>query len=130
MQRLDDRGLGSVIDFADEILGTLGGYREHIEVARAAIDDAARAARCLNCGREHRVHDRRSLPGSAANCLPGAASVGARARCSVCKPNILPAFANPLCRRRPKALFMTSPLERTRIVLCATSHPGNIGAAA
>ena len=25
---------------------------------------------------------------------------------------------------------MTSPLDRTRIVLCATSHPGNIGAAA
>jgi tRNA/rRNA methyltransferase len=25
---------------------------------------------------------------------------------------------------------MTSPLDRTRVVLCATSHPGNIGAAA
>src|SRR3989442_14742471 len=36
----------------------------------------------------------------------------------ICAPSLLPAPA------------LTSPLDRVRVVLCATSHPGNIGAAA
>ncbi len=36
------------VDFADEVLGTLCGDREAIEIARAAIDDAAGAPRGLD----------------------------------------------------------------------------------
>jgi tRNA/rRNA methyltransferase len=79
------------------------------------------------------MHDRWRLSGVAAIGLGRAAPVVARDRRSACQPRILPAFA-PLPARstRSRALssFMTSPLDRTRIVLCATSHPGNIGAAA
>ena len=44
MQCLDNRGLRSAIDFADEVLGALGRDGQQVEVAGAAIDDAAGAA--------------------------------------------------------------------------------------
>ena len=51
MQRFDDRSLGRAIDFADEILRPLRGNRQSIEVASAAVDDVAGAARGLDRGR-------------------------------------------------------------------------------
>src|SRR5262245_59969361 len=95
MQRLDDRGFGGAIDLADEILRPFRGDLQQVDVARAAVDDAAGAARSLPRGGEHRMHEAHSTRGSSD---PGTS--------------------------------MASPLDRVRIVLCATSHPGNIGATA
>ena len=53
---LDDRRFRRVVDLAHEILGALGRDGEQVEIARAAIDDIAGAARCLHRGREHGMH--------------------------------------------------------------------------
>jgi hypothetical protein len=48
VQRLHDRGLRRVVDLAHEILRSLRGDRQKVEIARAAVDDVAGAARGLH----------------------------------------------------------------------------------
>src|SRR5215472_1601035 len=105
MQCLDDRGFRRAVDLADEIFRSFGAHRQPIEIASAAVDDVAGAARGLDRGDEHRMHDE---------------SLGRAPRYRSPQARILPA---------PDRAEMSA-LERIRVVLCAPSHPGNIGAAA
>ena len=57
MQRLDDRSLGRTVDLAHEVLRTLGGNRQQVEIARATRDDVAGAACGLDGRGQHRVHE-------------------------------------------------------------------------
>jgi hypothetical protein len=56
LQRVDDRRLGSVIDFGDEVAATLDGNADEIEVEAGAIDDRAGFAGRLDGRVQHRVH--------------------------------------------------------------------------
>src|SRR4051812_49382788 len=114
MQRLHDRCLGGSIDLAHEILGTLDRDGQPIEILGAAGDYVARAACRLDGDGEKGMH--------------GVVAAMRAMREASTRPlrKVVPAAHST----RNRSLFMTSLLDRIRIVMCATSHPGNIGAAA
>ena len=55
-QRVDDRLLGRVVDFGDEVAAPLGADAHDIEVDAGAIDDGTGLARGLDGRVEHRMH--------------------------------------------------------------------------
>ena len=55
-QRLDDLALRLAVDLAHEVLRALRGHGQQVEVARAAVDDVAGAARRLHRDRERGMH--------------------------------------------------------------------------
>ena len=106
------------VDLADEVLRPLGGDGEQVEVARAAIDEVAGAARRLHRDGERRMHGRDCAAGvegrrdaaksEDAHCNRCAAVPGRPPRSAACS-------AVAICPRLPRC----PPLDRFRIVLVA-----------
>lgn len=100
-QHLDNCSLGLAVDLGDEIVGSLLGNRDDVEVLCRAVDDVAGAARGFHRDVEHGMHKSRIRDSARAP----------RWKLRIVVNNI-------------------DPLKNIRVVLSRPNHPGNIGATA
>ena len=117
-QHFDDGGFGGLVDLGDEIALPFGRDGQTVDVECGSVDDLAGASRRLDGDIECWMHGgMKELSGgdgfvSINTCRAARGILGSAY--SIMTPQIDPQMR----------------LDRVRIVLCRTSHPGNIGAAA